>query len=141
MRVVFPLRGPGKPSGRKSPKNGEKLQNSPPRSGPRKWGKITTNYENCIFGVSLPLFWGNFRHLRGSERGGEFCNFSPFFGDFRPGGFQGPLMGKNNSQSQMRNVLAIEGQECKWTLPFSDWRRAPKSLSSAQAAPPLRGRH
>ena len=40
LRVVFPLGGPRKPPGRRSPKNGEKLQNSPPRSDPRKWGKI-----------------------------------------------------------------------------------------------------
>ena len=40
LRVVFPLRGPEKPPGRKSPKNGEKLQNSPPRSDPRRWGKL-----------------------------------------------------------------------------------------------------
>ena len=32
----------------------------------------------------LPLFWGNFPHFRGSDRGGEFGNFSPFFGDFPP---------------------------------------------------------
>ena len=36
----------------------------------------------------------NFPHFRRSDRGGEFRNFSPFFGDFRPGGFPGPLRGK-----------------------------------------------
>ena len=100
-RVVFPLRGTGKPPRRKSPKNGEKLQNSPPRSDPQKWGKnCPKNYKNCIFGVILPLFWGNFPHFRGSEWGGEFCNFSPFFRDFRPGGFPGPLRGKTTRKSQ-----------------------------------------
>ena len=42
LRVVFPLRGPGKPPGRKSLKIGEKLQNSPPRSNPPKMGKNRT---------------------------------------------------------------------------------------------------
>ena len=92
-----------------SPKNGEKLQNSPPRSDPRKWGKIA---KNCIFGVILPLFWGNFPHFRGSDRGGEICNFSTFFGDFRPGGFPGPLRGKTTRKTCWGIELGIPRTEC-----------------------------
>ena len=58
------------------------------------------NNKNCIFGVILPLFGGNFPHFRGSDRGGEICNFYPFFGDFRPGGFPGPLRGKTTRRSK-----------------------------------------
>ena len=94
LRVVLPLRRAGKPPGRKSPKNGEKLQNSPPRSDPRKWGKITEKLQKMYFRSNFTPFLGQFPHFRGSDRGGEFCNFSPFFGDFRPGGFPGPLRGK-----------------------------------------------
>ena len=57
LRVVFPLTEPRKPPGQKSPKNGEKLQNSPPRSNPPKMGK---NYrkitKKCIFGVFFVIF-------------------------------------------------------------------------------------
>ena len=95
LRVVFPPRGPGKPPGRKSPKNGENLQNSPPRSDPQKWGtNHRKNYKNSIFGVIFPLFGANFPHFRGSDRGGEICNFS----DFRPGGLSGPSKEENNPQ-------------------------------------------
>ena len=111
LRVVFPLlRGPGKPPGRQPPKNGEKLQNSPPRSDPRKWGKITKKLQKCIFGVILPLFWGNFPQFRGSERGGEFCNFSPFFGDFRPSGFPGPLRGKTTRKPRCSQQNHLPGK-------------------------------
>ena len=37
--LFFPLQGP-EATGAEIPENGEKLQNSPPRSDPRKW-------ENC----------------------------------------------------------------------------------------------
>ena len=92
LRVVFPLTEPRKPPGRKSQKNGEKLQNSPPRSNPRKWGKITEKLPKNVFSGSI--FLVIFRYFRGLDRGGEFCNFSPFFGDFRPGGFRGSVRGK-----------------------------------------------
>ena len=40
-----------------------------------------------------------FPHFRGLDRGGEFCNFSPFFLDFRPLWLPGPskehLQGRN----------------------------------------------
>ena len=74
---------------------------------PEKWGKITKfaspvrppeNGEKLqkknIFGVIVPLFWGDFPHFRGVGPGEKFSNFSPFFGDFRPRGFPGPLRGK-----------------------------------------------
>ena len=75
LQVVFPLRGPGTPPGRKSPKNGEKLQNSPLRSDPRKRGKITEKLQKLYFRSNLTPFWGLFSPFSGVGPGGEFCNF------------------------------------------------------------------
>ena len=85
LRSVFPLRGPGKPLGRKSPKNGEKLQKFPPRSDLRKWGK-------------LPRFFCNFSPLSGvgPERG--ILQFFPIFRGFPPRWLSGSSKSKNNSQ-------------------------------------------
>ena len=47
------LRGPEKPPGRKSPKNGEKLQ-FPPRSDPRKWRKLPQKGSGGIIIIPLP---------------------------------------------------------------------------------------
>ena len=58
-----------------------------PGSTPENGENLHKNYRNCIFGVILPLFWGNFPHFWGSDRG-------PFLGDFR----SIPSKGKNNSQ-------------------------------------------
>ena len=72
LRDLFPLRGPGKPPGRKSSKEGERLQNSPSRSDPQKRGKITEKLQKLHFGVNfLPLFGGNFPHFRVAEIGSE----------------------------------------------------------------------
>ena len=95
---LFPLRGPGKPPGRKSPKNGEKLQNSPPRSDPQKWGKITEKLQKAYFRSNFSPFWANFPHFRGSDRGGEFCNFFPIFRGFPPRRLSEPSKGENNPQ-------------------------------------------
>ena len=92
--LFFPLGGPRKASERNSPKKGEKLLNSPPRSDPRNGEKLQKNCKNCIFRVVFPLFWGNLPHFEGVGPGEKFSNFSPFFGDFRPGGFPSPLRGK-----------------------------------------------
>ena len=94
LRVVFPLGEPWKPPGRKSPKNGKKLHNSPPRSNPRKWGKITEKLQKILRKYIFCIFSVIFPHFRGLDRGGEFCNFFPFFGDFPLGGFRGSLRGK-----------------------------------------------
>ena len=74
------LRGPGKPPGRKSPKNVEKITKLPfPVPEIREnYRRITP--QNCVFGVILPFFGGQFRHFRGSDQGGECCKFAPFFG-------------------------------------------------------------
>ena len=45
--LFSPYRAPEAP-GAGSPKNGEKLQNSPPRSKPRKWGKITEKLQKIL---------------------------------------------------------------------------------------------
>ena len=69
LRVVFPLtEPPGSPPGQKSPKNGDKLQNSPPRSSPRKWGK---NYRK----ITKKMY---FRSI--------CCNFSVIFSPFSGAG-------------------------------------------------------
>ena len=52
----------------------------------------------CNFSVIFP-------HFRGLDRGGEFCNFSPFFGDSRPGGFRGSVRGKT-TRKYSTNVSA-----------------------------------
>ena len=86
LRVVFPLTEPRKPPGRESPKNGEKITKFPSPAQPPKMGK---NYRKitkkmyfrsivCNFSVIFP-------HFRGLDRGGEFCNFSPFSGIPAPG--------------------------------------------------------
>ena len=65
LRVVFPLTEPRKPPGRKSPKNGKKLQNSPPRSNPPKMGK---NYQKITKNTpKIHLFecFGNFSPFSG----------------------------------------------------------------------------
>ena len=64
LRVVFPLRGPGHPPGLGSPKNGEKLQNSPYKIPLRS--PTPENGENCT--------------KKGEEslRRCNFCNFSVF---------------------------------------------------------------
>ena len=92
LRVVFPLRGPGKPPGQESPKNGEKILNFSPRSDPpdsgencpKKGEKLLRKYDFCNFSVIFP-------HFRGSDRGDEFSNFSPFFGEFLSGRLFGAL--------------------------------------------------
>ena len=43
---------------------------------------------------------GHFPHFEGSAQGGEFCNFSPFFGRFWPGAFPASVRGRTN-----RNTL------------------------------------
>ena len=90
LRVVFPLTGPGKQPGRKSPKNEEKFQIPLPGPTPENGEKLHKNYKICIFGVILPLFWGNFPHFRGSDRGGSFVTF-PIFRGFPPRWLPGPL--------------------------------------------------
>ena len=54
LRVVFPLRGAGQPLRRKCQKNGEKLQDSPPRSGPRNWAEVA----RLMFSEHFFYFWG-----------------------------------------------------------------------------------
>ena len=58
-----------------------------------------------LFGICD--FYVIFPHFRGSDRGGEFCNLSPFFGDFRPGGFPGPLGGKQLVNEVSENYADI----------------------------------
>ena len=132
LRVVFPLTEPRKPTGRESPKNGEKLQNSPPRSNPWKWGKITENHKK----YSENTFFGNFSvifpHFRGLDQGGGFCNFSPFFGDCRPGGFRGSVRGKTTRNTWIRKLRA----ELSFPIPTFFWAFFFPSLLSVHATPP-----
>ena len=78
MRVVLPLRGPGKPPGGNPRKIG-KIYRILPGPTPETREKLRKKYKNCIFGVILPLFGGQFSPFSGVGPGGEFCNFSPFF--------------------------------------------------------------
>ena len=108
LRVVFPLTEPWKPPGRKCPKNGEKLQNSPPRSNPRKKGKITEKLQKMYFRSIFCNFSVIFPYFRGLDRGGEFCNFSPFFGHFRPGAFRGSVRGKTTRNSVFETGAGLQ---------------------------------
>ena len=94
LRVVFPLRGPGSHRA-EHPEKWGKITKFPSPVRPPKLGKNYRTITKLSFWSNLPLFSGNFPFFRGSERGGEFCNFSPFFADFRPGGFPGPLQPAN----------------------------------------------
>ena len=107
LQVVLPLGGPGKPPGRKSPKMGKNykipLPGPTPENGencPKKGVNLLRKYNFCNFCVIVP-------HFRGSIWGGEFCNFAPFFGDFRPGGIPGPLGGKTTRNPSL-NLAKIE---------------------------------
>ena len=73
--LFFPLQSPWKPPGRESLKNGEKIQNPPPRSNPRKWGKITEKLQKILRKYIFCNFPVIFPHFRGLDRGGGFCNF------------------------------------------------------------------
>ena len=84
--LFFPLEGPEKPPGGIPRKNGEKLLIRLPGPTPENGEKLQKNYKSCIFGAIFPLFWGTFPHFRGVGPGDKFVIFSPFFGDFRPGG-------------------------------------------------------
>ena len=73
LRVVFPLRGPGPESLRGgNPRKMGKNYKIPSPVRPPKMGKIAPKkYKNCIFGVILPLFGGNFSPFSGvGPRGG-----------------------------------------------------------------------
>ena len=93
--MFFPLQIPGSPQGGNPRKMGKNYKIPPPPVQPPKMRKkLPKNYKKC----SENTFFGNFSvffpHFRGLDRGGEFCNFFPFFGDFRPGGFRGSVRGK-----------------------------------------------
>ena len=100
--LFFPLEGPGSHRCGNPRKMGKNYKIPLPGPTPENGEKLHKNYKNCIFGVILPFFGGNFPHFRGSDRGGEFCNFSPFFGDFRPGGFPSPLRGKTTRNARLK---------------------------------------
>ena len=99
--LFFPLEGRGSHRGGNPRKMGKNYKIPLSGATPENGEKLQKNYKNCIFGVILPLFWGNFPHFRGLHRGGEFCNFSPIFRGFPPRWLPGPSKGKNNSQSSL----------------------------------------
>ena len=100
--LFFPLEGP-KSLRAEIPEKWGKLTKFTSPVRPPKMGKITENYKNCIFGVILPFFGGIFPTLKfgGSERGEEFSNFSPFFGDFPSGRLAGPCKGKTTRKARV----------------------------------------
>ena len=86
--LFFPLQSPGSPRGGNPRKIWEKITlNSPSRSNPENGEKLLKNYKKILRKYIFCNFLVIFPHFRGLDRGGEFCNFFPFFGDFRPGGF------------------------------------------------------
>ena len=113
----IPLPGP-------TPENGE--------NWPQKEEKLLRKCKICNFSVIFP-------HFRGSARGGEFCNFSPFFGDLRPGGSPGPVRGKTTRCKTMparrfpREPWRLRLCDFALTLQsFQEWPRQtkPKKVSS-----------
>ena len=98
LRVVFPL-SPGSPRGGNPRKMGRNYKIPPP--GPAE--KVPKNYKKKVFSEYLfGIFSVIFPHFRGLDRGGEFCNFSPFFGDFRAGGFRGSVREIRRKQSSAK---------------------------------------
>ena len=69
---------------------------------PNKRGTLTPKMWFCNFSVFFPQF-------RGSDRGGEFCNFSSFLGDFHARGFQRPprIHKGNNFDKRLRIDLPV----------------------------------
>ena len=96
--LFFHLEGPESHRGRRSPKNGEKLQNSPLRGDPRKWGKITEKLQKLYSRSNSTPFWGRFSPFSGVGPGRGILYFFPIFQGFPPRWLPGPSKGKNNSQ-------------------------------------------
>ena len=88
-----PYRAPEAP-GAEIPEKWEKITKFPSPVQPRKWGKITEKLQKMYFRSIFCNFSVIFPHFRGLDRGGESCNFFPFLGGFRPGGFRGSVRGK-----------------------------------------------
>ena len=91
--LFFPLQSPGSPRGG-NPRKMEKNYKIPSPVQPPNMGKITEKLQKMYLRSIFCNFSVIFPHLRGLDRGGEFCNFSPFFGDSRPEGFRGSVRGK-----------------------------------------------
>ena len=98
LRVAFPLRAPGKPPGRKSPKNGENYKIPLPGPTPENGEKLQKLHFRSNFAPLLP-------HFRGSDRGGEFAIF-PRFSGFPPRWLPEPSKGKSNSQGYFQKVAS-----------------------------------
>ena len=87
LRVVFPLRGARAATGAEIPEKWEKSQNSPLRSDPRKWGKMTEKvHKKCIFGVIVPFFGALFPIFGGRTGEGNFVIFPRISGISAPVG-------------------------------------------------------
>ena len=79
--MFFPLQSPGSPRSGNPGKMGKNYKVPLPGPTPKNGEKLPKNYKKyseklmhfCNFSVIFP-------HFRGLDRGGEFCNFSPFPG-------------------------------------------------------------
>ena len=80
-------------------------------------GKLQKKIQRLYFRSNFTPFGGNFPLFRGSDR--EFCNFSPSFGNFRPGGFPGPLRGKTTRNGWLLYQSLFLGRGCDEAL-FSE---------------------
>ena len=103
--LFFPLEGPGKPPGRKSPKNGEKLQNSlpgptpeKPEQSPKKAVKLLWKCNFCNFSVIFP----NFRGWTGE---GNFAIIPHFGWISAPVAFRALLRGKTTRKSRLKSSI------------------------------------
>ena len=99
--LFFPLQSPGSPRRGNPRKMGKNYKIPLPGPTPENGEKLPKNYKKkWIFGVFFCNFSVIFPHFRGLDRGGEFCNFFPFFGDFGPGGFRGSVRGKTTRKAR-----------------------------------------
>ena len=103
-----PYRAPEAPGAEIREKWGKITKFPSPLQPPKMGEKLPKNYKKMYFRSIFCNFWVIFPHFRGLDRGAEFCNFSPFFGDFRPGGFRGSVRGKTT-----RNTRSSDGCRTK----------------------------
>ena len=111
LRVVFPLGGPGAEILEKW----GKLQSLPLR--PPKLGK---NYS--IFGVIFLFFLPIFPVFGGETGEGNFAVVSPFFVNFCPRGFPGPILGGKTTRKSGKIGRASKTRTAVWKALSVDFR-------------------
>ena len=91
--------------GRKYEKVTKKIQNPPPRVGPRKYEKIAEKIQKWLFPGHFCIFSVIFSYFQGPTRGGGFCIFFVIFSYFRPWGVFVPCTSPTESQFEAHSVI------------------------------------